>query len=74
MTFIRSFVSEECGASLVEYAVALIVVTIIGGAAMIGLGGAAGRLAINADTVVSTACSQGAAVASSTPGVANTSC
>ena len=39
------FRKEESGASLVEYAVALIVVTIIGGAGVILLGGNAGALA-----------------------------
>ena len=39
------FRKSEDGASLVEYAVALIVVTIIGGAGVIALGGNAGALA-----------------------------
>ena len=39
------FRKEESGASLVEYAVALIVVTIIGGAGVIVLGQNAGGLA-----------------------------
>ena len=39
------FRKSEDGASLVEYAVALIVVTIVGGAGVIALGGNAGGLA-----------------------------
>ena len=58
------FRKEESGASLVEYAVALIVVTIIGGAGVIALGQAGGRLATNADTVVSSACTAGGTAAS----------
>lgn len=50
------FRKEESGASLVEYAVALIVVTIIGGAGVIAIGEAGGTLATNADTVVTSAC------------------
>ena len=38
----REFMGSEDGASLVEYAVALIVVTIIGGAGVIALGQNAG--------------------------------
>lgn len=40
--FFSNFVKSEDGASLVEYAVALIVVTIIGGAGVIALGQNAG--------------------------------
>ena len=39
------FRDSESGASLVEYAVALIVVTIVGGAGVIAIGGDAGGLA-----------------------------
>ena len=46
---IKTFARSEAGASLVEYAVALIVVTIIGGAGVIALGQ-------NAGTVAGTAC------------------
>ena len=46
---INTFARSEAGASLVEYAVALIVVTIIGGAGVIALGQ-------NAGTVAGTAC------------------
>jgi len=49
------FRSEEDGASLVEYAVALIVVTIVGGAGVIAIGQNAGTLATNASAVVATA-------------------
>ena len=42
MRVISNFVKAEDGASLVEYAVALIVVTIIGGAGVIALGQNAG--------------------------------
>jgi Flp pilus assembly pilin Flp len=42
---ITTFARSEDGASLVEYAVALIVVTIIGGAGVIALGQNAGGLA-----------------------------
>lgn len=41
----QNFKKSESGASLVEYAVALIVVTIIGGAGVIALGTNAGALA-----------------------------
>ena len=41
----KNFKKSESGASLVEYAVALIVVTIIGGAGVIALGTNAGALA-----------------------------
>ncbi|NND20203.1 MAG: Flp family type IVb pilin [Silicimonas sp.] len=64
------FRKEESGASLVEYAVALIVVTIVGGAGVILLGQASGQLATNADTVVSSACTAGATA----PGGVNASC
>ena len=42
---IQKFKKSESGASLVEYAVALIVVTIVGGAGVIAIGGDAGGLA-----------------------------
>ena len=42
---IQNFKKSESGASLVEYAVALIIVTIIGGAGVIALGSNAGALA-----------------------------
>lgn len=41
----QNFRKSEDGASLVEYAVALIVVTIVGGAGVIAIGGDAGGLA-----------------------------
>ncbi len=41
----KTFKKSESGASLVEYAVALIVVTIVGGAGVIALGGNAGVMA-----------------------------
>ncbi len=40
-----NFAKDEGGASLVEYAVALIVVTIVGGAGVVAVGGNAGSLA-----------------------------
>ena len=42
---LNKFRKSESGASLVEYAVALIVVTIVGGAGVIAIGGDAGGLA-----------------------------
>lgn len=44
----QNFKKSESGASLVEYAVALIVVTIVGGAGVITIAGDAGGLATNA--------------------------
>ena len=49
------FRKDESGASLVEYAVALIVVTIVGGAGVILIGQNAGTLTSNASTVVTSA-------------------
>ena len=48
----NNFKKSESGASLVEYAVALIVVTIVGGAGVIAIGTQSGELATNADGVV----------------------
>ena len=53
--FFINFRKSESGASLVEYAVALIVVTIVGGAGVIAIGTGSGTLATNADGVVQTA-------------------
>ncbi|MEO1538160.1 MAG: hypothetical protein AAFR73_10555 [Pseudomonadota bacterium] len=50
-----NFRKSECGASLVEYAVALIVVTIIGGAGVIALGQNAGGVTEAACDTTSTA-------------------
>jgi len=64
------FRKEESGASLVEYAVALIVVTIVGGAGVLLLGENAGALAdIACDTAGSAASD---ALASAQTGVATT--
>lgn len=52
---IQNFKKSEAGASLVEYAVALIVVTIVGGAGVIAIGGDSGDLATNAELVTSDA-------------------
>ena len=51
----NKFKKDECGASLVEYAVALIVVTIMGGAGIIAMADNAGSLAGNASTAVESA-------------------
>ena len=64
------FRKEESGASLVEYAVALIVVTIIGGAGVILLGENAGALAEAGCDVTGAAAS--AATANAVSGVAVT--
>ena len=53
------FRKSEDGASLVEYAVALIVVTLVGGAGVIAIGQNAGALAEDACGVVATAASDG---------------
>ena len=50
---LRWFFQCEFGASAVEYAVALLVVTIIGGAGAVSLGGSTTQLAGNASAVVS---------------------
>ena len=59
------FRKDESGASLVEYAVALIVVTIIGGAGVIILGQNAGGLAELGCETAGVALSQAAAQAAS---------
>lgn len=62
-----NFVKSEDGASLVEYAVALIVVTIIGGAGVIALGQNAGGVTEAAcDTTVDALSAATAAGASTT--------
>lgn len=68
------FRKSEDGASLVEYAVALIVVTIIGGAGVILIGQAGGQLTRNADAVTSAACLAGYNAAASVSGISNASC
>ena len=57
----NNFKKSESGASLVEYAVALIVVTIVGGAGVIFIGNDSGALAgCAADTVSDAATAVGA--------------
>ena len=53
---IQNFKKSEAGASLVEYAVALIVVTIVGGAGVIAIGGDAGAITGAANTTVDGGC------------------
>ena len=48
----KNFRKDEDGASLVEYAVALIVVTIVGGAGVLAIGDSAGDTVGLADGVV----------------------
>ena len=64
----QNFKKSESGASLVEYAVALIVVTIVGGAGVILIGQDSGTLATEACGVVEDAvvASTGAAGAGAT--------
>ena len=66
---LNKFRKSESGAAAVEYAVILIVVTIIGGAGVIAIGQASGRTVTNADLVVGAACSQAAAAGNSLSGV-----
>ena len=47
-----SFAKSECGASLVEYAVALIIVTIVGGTGALAIGGDTGAMAEVASVTV----------------------
>ena len=47
-----SFFKCECGASLVEYAMALVIVTLIGGAGAAAIGGDAGGLSEMASVAV----------------------
>lgn len=62
-----NFLKSEDGASLVEYAVALIVVTIIGGAGVIALGQNAGGVAqAGCDTTATALSAANAAGASTT--------
>ena len=52
---LNQFLNSEYGASLVEYAVALIIVTIIGGGGVIAIGSNSGTLATNASGTVDNA-------------------
>lgn len=47
-----SFLSSECGASLVEYVMALVVVTLIGAAGALAIGGDAGGMSELASNAV----------------------
>ena len=51
VSFLSGFTRSEAGASLVEYAVALIVVTIVGGGGVIAVGGNASVLSESAEAV-----------------------
>ena len=61
----QNFKKSEDGASLVEYAVALIVVTIIGGAGVIAIGSQGGALTEAACGVVADAVEESEATAGS---------
>ena len=54
-TLLTRFKASEAGASLVEYAVALIVVTIVGGGGVIAVGGNASVLSESAEGVTTQA-------------------
>ena len=56
-----NFRKSEAGASLVEYAVALIVVTLVGGAGVLAIGTDAGGLTTSASGITSKACTDAAA-------------
>ena len=60
-TVASKFVKCECGASLVEYAVALIIVTMVGGAGVLAIGSSSGAVATNASDVVAQAKTDAAA-------------
>ena len=62
----QNFKKSDSGASLVEYAVALIVVTIIGGAGVIAIGSQGGALTGAACTVVDDARTEAGATAGAT--------
>ena len=68
------FRKSEDGASLVEYAVALIVVTIVGGAGVIALGNNAGTLAEAGCDVAGSAAAIAAAGVSTTAAPATPDC
>ena len=70
---LNKFRKSESGAAAVEYAVILIVVTIIGGAGVIAIGQASQQTVINADSVVGAACTAGANAASSNVTTVSTS-
>ena len=55
---LKEFFNRESGATLVEYAVALIVVTLVGGSGTIAVGTNAGIIASGADQVVDNAVDQ----------------
>ena len=69
---LNKFRKSESGAAAVEYAVILIVVTIIGGAGVIALGQTSGTTVSNAEVITTAACSQAASAAGSL--VSGTNC
>ena len=52
------FLKSESGAALVEYAVALIIVTLVGGMGVLAIGSETRTISSNASTVVSDAVSE----------------